>query len=176
LGEENKMINKSKKWNKGNKKQNIEWNSFAEDIGFRTDTERNPESCGQMFYNNFYTVIKTILKAEDSKHPDLIHLSIRTNDRSTRHDWREFQLIKNELIGKEEECVELYPAESRLVDASNQYHLWCFKGLQLGFGFHERLVSETHENPKVVQRPFSKHTKPDDLVHITLDMEKKKDE
>jgi hypothetical protein len=54
------------------------------------------------------------------------HINIRRRDgKAIFRDWRHFQWIKNQLIGPECEAVELYPAESRLVDASNKYHLWC---------------------------------------------------
>ncbi len=53
-----------------------------------------------------------------------VWLSIRNNDRSTRRDWRDFQRIKNEIVGREIEMVEIYPQESQKVDMSNQYHLW----------------------------------------------------
>lgn len=55
----------------------------------------------------------------------VIQLSIRRLDRGPARDWRHFQLIKNQLAGPELEAVELYPAESRLVDSANQFHLWC---------------------------------------------------
>lgn len=57
-----------------------------------------------------------------------IHLSIRNADRSTKHDWRDFQRIKNQLAGPEWEAIEIYPAESRLIDMANQYHLFCLPG------------------------------------------------
>lgn len=54
------------------------------------------------------------------------HLSIKRRDKRHIHDWRDLQEIKNLLCGPEAEAVELYPADSRLVDAANQYHLWVF--------------------------------------------------
>ncbi len=53
-----------------------------------------------------------------------IHLDIRRHDGAAITQWRELQQIKNELVGPEHEAVELFPAESRLVDTGNQYHLW----------------------------------------------------
>lgn len=75
--------------------------------------------------------------------PDgLTHLSIKRNNRAPIRDWRVFQRIKNELCGPEREGVEIYPAESRLVDEANQYHLWVLPdGVQLPFGFEDRFVS-----------------------------------
>lgn len=54
----------------------------------------------------------------------VVHLSIKRRDRSPVHDWRDLQAIKNALVGTEFEAIEVYPAESRLVDTANQYHLW----------------------------------------------------
>ena len=56
----------------------------------------------------------------------LIHLAIRRHDDGAITKWRDFQQIKNELIGPEHEAVELFPAESRRIDMGNQYHLWVF--------------------------------------------------
>jgi len=60
----------------------------------------------------------------------MIQLGISTLDGTARHDWREFQAIKSELAGPECEAFELYPAESRLIDPSNYYTLWCFPGVK----------------------------------------------
>ena len=56
-------------------------------------------------------------------HP-FIHLDISRRDGGPCKNWRHFQQIKNELVGPEHEAMELFPAESRLVDAGNEYHLW----------------------------------------------------
>ena len=71
------------------------------------------------------------------------HLSIKRLDQAPIHDWRDLQRIKNELVGPECEAVELYPADSRLVDTSTQYHLWCSRDPTFRFpiGFAERLVT-----------------------------------
>jgi hypothetical protein len=54
-------------------------------------------------------------------------LSITAIDETARHDWREFQQLKNMLIGPEWEAIEVYPAESELLDPSNRFYLWCFR-------------------------------------------------
>lgn len=85
------------------------------------------------------------------------HLSIKRRDKAPIHDWRDLQTIKNLLCGPERECIEVYPAESRLVDTANQYHLWLLpEGMQAPFGWPNRLVSDEHEAAKIgaVQRPF----------------------
>ena len=60
----------------------------------------------------------------------MIQLGISSLDGTARHDWRDFQAIKNQLAGLECEAFELYPAESRLLDPSNYFSLWCFPGLK----------------------------------------------
>jgi hypothetical protein len=84
----------------------------------------------------------------------LTHLSIKRNDREAFHDWRELQAIKNAICGPEREAVELYPAESRLIDTSNQYHLFVLPaGKFWPFGFEEREVTAT-PGGAAKQRPF----------------------
>ena len=87
-----------------------------------------------------------------------VWLSIKRIDRELIHDWREMQEIKNELVGRECEGVELYPAESRRVDTANQYHLWCSNDPKFRFpmGFQERVVSGEKEAEDIgaKQRPL----------------------
>lgn len=94
------------------------------------------------------------------------HLSIKRNDGAAVRDWRHFQRIKNELCGPEREGVEIYPAESRLVDGANQYHLWVLgAGDKIPFGFDERLVS-ANQDGGVQQRQWEPEQMPPDLRAI----------
>ena len=77
-------------------------------------------------------------------------IGIHCEDGQPRHDWREFQHIKNDLVGKEWEAIELYPAESRLCDPSNYFILWCAPRIQIGLN-KPRLVS-TPEDAIAPQR------------------------
>jgi hypothetical protein len=97
----------------------------------------------------------------------LVHLSIKRNDGAAVRDWRDPQRIKNELIGESHEAVEIYPAEDRLVDGANQYHLWCVLGYRLPFGFGTRLVSEQGDYG-VMQRPWEPDARPSDLQTHTV--------
>jgi hypothetical protein len=67
------------------------------------------------------------------------HLSIKRIDKEPVHDWRDLQEIKNQLVGAECEGLELYPAQSRVVDTSNQYHIWALTspGVRFPIGFEE---------------------------------------
>ena len=91
-------------------------------------------------------------------------LSIKTLDKAARHDWRDFQRIKNELIGPQYEAIEIYPAEDRLVDTSNQYWLWVFLDFKFPFGFDRRLVCEDPGEPNARQRPWPADARPSDLM------------
>lgn len=109
----------------------------------------------EQFANDLYVVHRREVAPKDANQPPMIYLSIRRQDRKAVHDWRHFQRIKNQLAGPEWEGVEIYPAESRLVDGANQYHLWCFN-FTLGFGFNTRLVGNQAQAdmtaPGAVQR------------------------
>lgn len=104
---------------------------------------------GDVFLNDTYQVIVAKLME------DQVHLSIKRIDRQPIHDWRDLQEIKNQLVGPECEALELYPAESRRVDAANQYHLWCCTddNFRFPFGFHTRAVGDEPIG-KSVNRPL----------------------
>lgn len=106
----------------------------------------------QVFQNDLYEVV--VYRDKPPGLPALVHLSVKRRDRAAVHDWRHLQRIKNEILGPEHEAVELYPAESRLVDAANQYHLWGFDDpeFRFPFGFADRLVS-SRSPPRGRQRP-----------------------
>jgi len=114
----------------------------------------------EVFRNSTYQVVKRIYVSANDAVPGLVWLSIKRIDKESIHDWREFQEIKNELVGKECEGVELYPAESRCVDMANQYHLWVFDkaGYRLPFGFDERAIGTPEEAEEIgaKQRPIKK--------------------
>lgn len=72
--------------------------------------------------------------------PPMIWLSIKPRSQNLRKpSWRALQRIKNELVGPQHEAVEIYPAESRLIDTCDKYHLWvfCDPTLRFPFGFNE---------------------------------------
>ncbi|EDY19938.1 hypothetical protein CfE428DRAFT_2527 [Chthoniobacter flavus Ellin428] len=87
------------------------------------------------FMNDLYTV-----RMRDAS--PFIQLDITRRDGEACKNWRDFQQIKNELVGAECEAVELFPAESRLVDTANQYHLWVNPdaNFRFPFGYKKRVV------------------------------------
>lgn len=88
------------------------------------------------------------------------HLSIKRHDREPMQDWRVMQRIKTEIAGAETEALELYPAESRVVDTANQYHLYAFMDggtIPVGFpaGARSDLERVNADGGKSRQRPGS---------------------
>ncbi len=139
------------------KKKSHGWTPFKETpilLEFVPQDARKPE---KLYQNSRYWVfwLTTPLAGGHT----IVELVIRNKDQSAKHDWREFQRIKNELLGPEEEAVELYPAESRLTDTKNEFHLWCIRGMRFPFGWNEREISEASER----QRPWPEGEKPADL-------------
>jgi hypothetical protein len=81
-----------------------------------------------IYSNDIYQVVV-------EKNGPLIHICIRRHDEQPCKDWRDHQQIKNEIIGPEYEAVELFPAESRLIDTTNEYHLWVHPSPSFRFPF-----------------------------------------
>jgi hypothetical protein len=72
------------------------------------------------------------------------YIAIKRHDKEICNDWRDFQKIKNELVGEDIEALQIYPDEKRLMDTANQYWLFCLpKGQWIPFGFTERHVDYT---------------------------------
>lgn len=121
----------------------------------------NPECA--IYTNGKYQVVVR------NYHRDWLELSIRREDRKHILDWRDIQWIKNQILGTEVEMVQLFPAESRLVDTANQYYFYApILPMQFPLGFHERMVLERirltqQGHGTSVQRPFAEHVKPTDL-------------
>jgi hypothetical protein len=119
------------------------------------------------FYNGKYQV--QMRPSQDNAGRAMVILAIRREDRKPIFDWRDVQWIKNQLLGPEIEAVQLFPAESRLVDTANQYYVFAYVDAGvLPFGFPTRMVVEKvnlrlHGHGKSEQRPFAEHVKPADL-------------
>lgn len=93
------------------------------------------------------------------------HVSFKNIDRTARHDWREIQRMKNEILGEDCDAVEVYPAEDRLHDTCNQFHLYVFEpGRTIPLGWQGRVVGEIPHGEVGSQRAFDDDNRPDDLL------------
>ena len=79
-----------------------------------------------VFKNSRYIVHVSSPQRQSTGFPSAIHLSIRHRLNIAITDFRDFQRIKNELVHSQAEAIQIFPAESRLVDTCNQYHLFVF--------------------------------------------------
>lgn len=121
--------------------------------------------------NSRYQVDVSVLRPNVEGMPEMTVLSIKRRDKDWLRDWRDLQRIKNEILGPEWEAVELFPAESRLVDSSNQYWLWCLPPPhRFPFGMDERIVSDVElVNPRggsSRQRPFDPDQRRPDMETV----------
>lgn len=113
------------------------------------------DQMGELWLNDLYQVeVRMNLSARSA------HINIRRRDGGPiLRDWRHFQWIKNQLVGEECEAVELYPAESRLTDEANKYHLYAVLDptFRFPFGSTKRAVDYSERNngsPGMRQRPL----------------------
>ena len=72
------------------------------------------------------------------------HISFERHDRGTEIPWQHKQWMKNDILGKEWEAVELFPAESRLLNTANQYDLWAKEKINIGFPL-KYVTDKTHD-------------------------------
>ena len=87
--------------------------------------------------------------------PDgMFEMTIRRKDREAGMDWRHVQQMKNQIVGEENEMVEMFPAESRLRDSANQYWYYGFNNDQVRFpfGMFGRVVNDGNDFGSSKQR------------------------
>jgi hypothetical protein len=120
----------------------------ADDTALLVAIDEMPDA---VYLNSIYQVNVRYLKPGQRGYPrekgaeHLTHLSIKRRDKKPIRDWRHMQRIKNEVLGPDVEACELFPAEARLVDTSNQYHLWALpEGKAFPWGFTERAVVDAN--------------------------------
>lgn len=121
------------------------------------------ERGGKLWRSRLFEVNATPLNFEEG-FAGFVHLSIKRLDRSPIHDWRILQRLKNDTVGPDREAIEIYPAEDRLVDEANQFHLWVLpEGLRVPVGFLDRQVGGTERAAAIGarQRPWGDDAPPD---------------
>jgi hypothetical protein len=116
-----------------------------------------------VYQNSRYWVNVRFLHAKDSSIPAIMHITVCRRDRCQLVPFRDVMRMKRELFHPEIELVELFPAESRLADAANDYHYWGVWSTDYKFtiGYQNRIVSE---NNATLQTPFTPDDKPADCI------------
>ena len=90
----------------------------------------------QIYYHKGDKVADEIVHQDNLK-GKMTYLSIKRHDKQPCNDWQDFQTIKNTLCGDDTEAIQIYPAEYRLMNSANQYHLIVFPAniCPIPFGF-----------------------------------------
>ncbi len=61
---------------------------------------------------------------------NFVYIAFHSNDKQTDGEigcgWQMKQWIKNDICGDDWEGVELFPAEYRMMNTANEYHLFCY--------------------------------------------------
>jgi hypothetical protein len=60
----------------------------------------------------------------------LMHLAVSRHDGRDGIGWDALQAVKDEALGPEVTCVELYPPADQVVDETNRRHLWVLPGAE----------------------------------------------
>jgi len=127
------------------------------------DTYQEPEVWGNSIYSAFIT-------RDDAG--NVRHISYHRRDRKAARDWRDTQRLKNDIAGAECEAIELYPAQSRVLDTANEYHLFVFPpGVILPFGWNAQQIAEAEADIAEAgdiggtQRPFDQEIHREEQHH-----------
>lgn len=119
----------------------------------------------EVWGNDIYTVFVRRNMPTAMEGETVTWLSIKRNDKEPITDWRHKQWIKNQLVGEKNEGCEIYPSEERIVDGSNQYHLWVFENpmVKFPFGFDSGRVQSRYPIENGKQNPWPKNMLPGDI-------------
>lgn len=108
-------------------------------VGMRPD---GPEVEGRREWSNdrYWVTAVRVPPSQTFNGQPMVRLGIQRIDQRCVRDWRDLQRIKNDVVGKEAEGIEVFPAESRLCDPSNYYLMWVFPKWRVPVGPVERSV------------------------------------
>lgn len=130
------------------------WDAFRKGVAPNSALAEATRVDQDIIYLNSLYQVNIRYRGDRPPFGEVIELSIKRRDKAPLSDWRDIQRIKTELVGAEAEMVQLFPAESRHVDTSNQYFFFAFPQYRFPFGFNDRFLSED-ETMGNTQRPFA---------------------
>ena len=107
----------------------------------------------ECYENEVYAVYLYRKKnADDMIHEDSFkgkcdYISLRRHDKKPTNNWQDMQTIKNRLLGTNCEAIQIFPAEDRMINTANQYHLIVFpEGYVIPFGFMSKRFVNTRND------------------------------
>lgn len=139
-----------------NKKMLKDYSKLMVDINSKKPDGEEPLPTPIAIWINSRYIVQEYDVSEEYNMP-ITHLSIKNNHNNhLAHDWRDLQRIKNEICGEEKEAVEVYPAMSRMVDTSNQFHLWVFMDkAPITLGWEKGMVLESQEEADEISHLYN---------------------
>jgi len=113
----------------------------------------NRDIYAEIYVNDIYQVaVYRKEEADELVHVDELKgrctwLSIKRRDKRPVNNWQDMQTIKNRLVGVDCDAIQIFPAESRMVNMANQYHLIVLPSdASLPFGWGRRSVDTENRN------------------------------
>jgi hypothetical protein len=104
------------------------WGEWRKERGSRFPC---PNGLVNFWANDLYSVQNYKIVCEWG---EVDFVGIRRNDEKKNIPWSDKQRVKNELFGAERTAIEVFPAESELVDQANMYWLYILpEGFKLPF-------------------------------------------
>ena len=115
----------------------------------------------KVWTNNIYQVLMYITPPGAGMFPmPVVQLSIKRLDREKIVEWRDFQRIKDDILGTAIEAVQIFPASDRLLDTANQYHLWALPaGVRVPWGHFDGRITDTDPEVKAAITDFENKIK-----------------
>ena len=117
----------------------------------------------EIYVNDIYQV--AVYRNEEAD--ELIHLdelkgrctwlSIKRRDKRPVNNWQDMQTIKNRLVGVDCDAIQIFPAESRMINMANQYHLIVLPSdawLPFGWGFRSVDTENRNAEPNGSAQSF----------------------
>lgn len=151
-----------------NPNESAAWEPLQRQGWSEAEREFHQQSYGitAMWLNTYYMVTVRDRGIHEG-YGNVVSLTILQHNGDIRRDWREWQQIKNQIVGSEWTAIEVYPPESQLVDNGNTFHLWCFRtplpfGLNHGAGRQIAFHTTPASRPN---RPYAEGEEPPDAVH-----------
>ena len=82
----------------------------------------NADKCWRSEYGQYWVTLNRVGK--------FLHVKVHRTDHATMNDFSVLQEIKNLVLGEDSVAVQVFPMQRDLVDGSNTYHLWAWKGIE----------------------------------------------
>jgi hypothetical protein len=150
--------NSFKKQRKSKKSKKSKKNAWTPLVRFELTNEYFPDvDVSSLEYDEYWRNDEYIVKVYYPNNPShqfpnnkftwLCFRNVRNTH--TAHDWRDMQMMKNEICGEERTAVEVFPPMSKLVDTCNQFHLWVYpEDYELDFGYKHQEIYPNAETVK----------------------------